>query len=620
MCTTERPSYKYTTLLGPNAIRLLRLNTRSENEPTLTGSLILHNLDDAEQQYTTLSYSWGRNSDGDVSLRHKILLDGCELRITENLHDFLTQISGPNCHQPSLLWVDAICINQDNILERGLQVSIMATIYQQASNLVIWLGHGNTEIEDLQVMEALCMYQYYAGDKRSARTSEALKFLSSNRTVLPMSKLQQCALAAAGALADNRRFGTLRRHLGNNIDRTFLRSHYRDPVDVICPDWLRECLHYTVDHLCPKLVRFALADSKHKRLFEQLFRSISGRDVLLPLRSSAKLLPLDALGCNLLKNHSMVLVKYFWVIERLCQRRYFNRRWIIQEIYQSSPEHIVLRWGSFSINLRAFTDLIRAFHYNLGDEVYAIQRYVNGPSEPLYTLPSYSFAWTVLQVRDQLAWAKKSNDIERILDCLVMFGHTSCADDHDLTFAFLSIAGSNVPLSSDYNLSADEVFIALETVLIEGVSVWRVLMLASCQWSKVNRQPTAEVRVSKDTALPTWVPNPRCPLTGAQSDGMWDRYRPGKGEENSEAKILDHGKILQIRVRIARLEPPSYSRDAQDGDYVCGPVRDGIRTTGLVVRRKECESGDFTVVGYVAIDELHAWDRLNTSVRTIRLC
>jgi hypothetical protein len=38
------------------------------------------------------------------------------------------------------IWIDAICINQDDNLERSAQVQIMGSIYQTAKRLRIWLG------------------------------------------------------------------------------------------------------------------------------------------------------------------------------------------------------------------------------------------------------------------------------------------------------------------------------------------------------------------------------------------------------------------------------------------------------------------------------------------------
>ncbi|KAH7063709.1 hypothetical protein B0J12DRAFT_563004 [Macrophomina phaseolina] len=41
-----------------------------------------------------------------------------------------------------ILWVDAICINQDDLEERAAQVKIMSRIYDKALEVLVWLGEG----------------------------------------------------------------------------------------------------------------------------------------------------------------------------------------------------------------------------------------------------------------------------------------------------------------------------------------------------------------------------------------------------------------------------------------------------------------------------------------------
>ena len=41
-----------------------------------------------------------------------------------------------------VLWLDAICINQEDVTERGHQISMMGEIYRSASRVHIWLGHA----------------------------------------------------------------------------------------------------------------------------------------------------------------------------------------------------------------------------------------------------------------------------------------------------------------------------------------------------------------------------------------------------------------------------------------------------------------------------------------------
>ena len=44
-----------------------------------------------------------------------------------------------------LLWVDAICIDQTNVIERNQQVQLMKDVYSQAKETIIWLGESDRE-------------------------------------------------------------------------------------------------------------------------------------------------------------------------------------------------------------------------------------------------------------------------------------------------------------------------------------------------------------------------------------------------------------------------------------------------------------------------------------------
>jgi len=72
----------------------------------------------------------------------RVLIDGKEFGVTENLYAALQQI---RCrHHDVLLWVDAICINQGDNNEKGGQVKQMGDIYEAAEEVLIWLGMDDT--------------------------------------------------------------------------------------------------------------------------------------------------------------------------------------------------------------------------------------------------------------------------------------------------------------------------------------------------------------------------------------------------------------------------------------------------------------------------------------------
>jgi len=87
--------------------------------------------------YQVLSYTWGSSA-----LLKKITVDNKPMFIRENLFQFLKVFqASKRCILP--LWVDQICINQDDISERNTQVQLMGRIYSCASLVIVWLGKAS---------------------------------------------------------------------------------------------------------------------------------------------------------------------------------------------------------------------------------------------------------------------------------------------------------------------------------------------------------------------------------------------------------------------------------------------------------------------------------------------
>lgn len=53
----------------------------------------------------------------------------------------------PRDGRSRVLWVDAVCINQENAEEREQQVAIIKQVYARAANVVVWLGEYNAAAE-----------------------------------------------------------------------------------------------------------------------------------------------------------------------------------------------------------------------------------------------------------------------------------------------------------------------------------------------------------------------------------------------------------------------------------------------------------------------------------------
>ncbi|KAF2675592.1 HET-domain-containing protein, partial [Lentithecium fluviatile CBS 122367] len=86
------------------------------------------------QRYTALSYYWGPPSQP----RHTIIVNYRNMVIGEQLFNALTYLRSPT--ESRDLWIDAICIRQDDNDEKSQQLPMMGDIYTFAESVNIWLG------------------------------------------------------------------------------------------------------------------------------------------------------------------------------------------------------------------------------------------------------------------------------------------------------------------------------------------------------------------------------------------------------------------------------------------------------------------------------------------------
>lgn len=181
--------YVYQPLPTETSIRLLEL-APSTNRRKIICSLKTFELQDAPS-FRALSYTWGHSqiainkvprpikenftqsaiSRGDVrthkleddtetvnlARRHHIICDGRWLKVTGNLRDALLMLSNSMTmasmpRTPTYYWVDALCVDQKNVLERNLQVARMADIFHKASNVVVWLGKEDDFTKDALIV------------------------------------------------------------------------------------------------------------------------------------------------------------------------------------------------------------------------------------------------------------------------------------------------------------------------------------------------------------------------------------------------------------------------------------------------------------------------------------
>jgi hypothetical protein len=141
---TRKNEYKYVPLKQHNEIRVLHLDPGQDDEP-LQCRLHPAKLD---TPYEALSYYWGTDEPTkEIKIlkyeqaggsRSIIDIKVPKFFIRSNLFAALKALRDPE--KAILLWVDAICINQEDDDEKMVQVAIMEEIYRMAGAVLIWLG------------------------------------------------------------------------------------------------------------------------------------------------------------------------------------------------------------------------------------------------------------------------------------------------------------------------------------------------------------------------------------------------------------------------------------------------------------------------------------------------
>jgi hypothetical protein len=133
----ERTTYLYDPL--DDEKKQVRLLTLLPGSPSSVLRVLLNIVSFNTKEpptYEALSYTWG-SSDNPVYLT--IGETGNDtIAITQNLAATLPYLRYRD--RPRVLWIDAICVNQMDLVERGYQVQLMGDIYRLAVRVIAWVG------------------------------------------------------------------------------------------------------------------------------------------------------------------------------------------------------------------------------------------------------------------------------------------------------------------------------------------------------------------------------------------------------------------------------------------------------------------------------------------------
>ncbi|KAI1658835.1 HET-domain-containing protein [Daldinia decipiens] len=164
--------YKYCPLSSNAHTRVLNLHPSLDPLAPIRCSLFEINLDHEKSEYDALSYTWGI-----PSFTEELIVDQYYLMITPNLLYALQRFRMPTVAR--MIWIDAICINQEDNDEKSRQIPFMRQIYRSASSVFVWLGIDESGSDSLRRL-----HHYTKQPGPSVSTAEITRELG-NITKLP---------------------------------------------------------------------------------------------------------------------------------------------------------------------------------------------------------------------------------------------------------------------------------------------------------------------------------------------------------------------------------------------------------------------------------------------------
>jgi hypothetical protein len=145
-------------------IRLLRMTFDPERETAVPKLELLHSELQPGLNFIAISYAWGSQE-----VQKTVTIDEHAVSVGENLYALLKQLPTLPRHSQvkrHSFWIDAICINQQDDVEKSVQIRRMSELYASARYVLAWLGPEGHDSETI-----LGMVVGGAGETRQSTTT-----------------------------------------------------------------------------------------------------------------------------------------------------------------------------------------------------------------------------------------------------------------------------------------------------------------------------------------------------------------------------------------------------------------------------------------------------------------
>ncbi|KAI1868562.1 uncharacterized protein JN550_006478 [Neoarthrinium moseri] len=166
--------------ISPWQTRILRLEPAPHHEQPVFCRLQAANItaweglgivDDGKEKeipFEALSYEWGT-----PDFTQTLTVNGLEYPVTQNLFSALQHLRDDN--RPRYLWVDALCTNQHDAIEKAIQVRRMFVIYRKAERVIAWVPGWSEGM--ISTLRSLLAEPTSAGHMDGRRQEETYKLL-----------------------------------------------------------------------------------------------------------------------------------------------------------------------------------------------------------------------------------------------------------------------------------------------------------------------------------------------------------------------------------------------------------------------------------------------------------
>ncbi|KAJ8115999.1 hypothetical protein OPT61_g2479 [Boeremia exigua] len=448
----------YAPLQGQD-IRLISVE-RSRDDGVLRCKLICAPLTE-HLNFHALSYVWG-----DPANKQTILVNDQPFEVTQNLYNFLNQVwkdehlfrrDRPSTHdgedtglvstEPLYWWTDAICINQEDIDEKSIQVPRMGELYSMASRVWVWLGNPESIFP-------------------RAPGLAMLKLALSNEFIMKLHEDDSVPLAV-------------------RLSRAATRRASREVTDMIIKQMKQDRAKSPEDHI---------EIPEAEVVLEAVMAGLSENDI----REAADLppIPRGTVSLQALPEAADSLLQ--WLLKQLdalMSNPWFDRTWIIQEFVLSKNPPIALI-GDFSFFFSYLYQLI----VHMAAQRTNMERTTQSMVQSLFPKFGKMFnLFTALNWRKDISIDVRGFPLlspgHKLLHLLRVFAKKQSTVPHDHVYGMLGLLDTQLPedLIPNYRLPFEKVCQAYAKYMLECTGDLKVI----------------EAHSSDLGSCPGWVPDLR---------------------------------------------------------------------------------------------------------------